>query len=312
MTSSLFHLRDPSVLPEPLSRPVVAIGNFDGMHRGHRHVIDRAVTLAASLGKPAALLTFEPHPRAFFQPDKPFFQLTAPDQKARLAHAFGLQGMISLTFDAALAALTAEAFVEDLLVKRLGISGAVVGYDFHFGKGRAGSPDRLADLGQVHGFATAIVTPQSHDGAVVSSTLIRTLLAEGDIARANTMLGHPWTIAGEVMHGDKRGRELGYPTANMILAKGITLKHGIYAVRAEVNGTTHAGVASFGRRPTFDDGAPRLEVHLFDFTGDLYGKMMQVAFIGYIRPELKFDGAEPLIRQMGEDSRTARAMLAAA
>jgi riboflavin kinase / FMN adenylyltransferase len=312
MTPRFLHLRDPSSLPEPLSGPVIAIGNFDGMHWGHRRVIDRAAALAAALGKPAALLTFEPHPRTFFQPDKPFFQLTAPNQKARLAGAFGLQGMISLTFDAALATLTAEAFVADLLVRRLGITGAVVGYDFHFGKGRAGSPEMLASLGQTHGFATEIVTPQSQDGAVVSSTLIRTLLSEGDIARANALLGHAWTVEGEVMHGDKRGRELGYPTANLILAKGVTLKHGIYAVKAAVDGKTHDAVASFGRRPTFDDGAPRLEVHVFDFAGDLYGKTLEIAFIGYIRPELKFDGVQPLIRQMDEDSRTARRVLAAA
>ncbi|MFM9973352.1 MAG: bifunctional riboflavin kinase/FAD synthetase [Beijerinckiaceae bacterium] len=279
------------------------------MHWGHRYLINRALDLASSLGRPAALLTFEPHPRAFFQADKPFFRLTAPPQKSCLAEVFGLQGMISLTFDAKLAALTAEAFVKDLLVGRLDISGAVVGYDFHFGKNRAGSPEMLASLGLEYGFVTDIITPQSHDGAIVSSTLIRSLLADGNIAKANTMLGHAWTLSGEVMHGDKRGRELGYPTANLVLDKGMALKHGIYAVRAIVDGKIHAAVASFGRRPTFDDGAPRLEVHIFDFSGDLYGKIIDIMFVGYIRPELKFDGIEPLIRQMDEDSRQAREML---
>jgi riboflavin kinase / FMN adenylyltransferase len=310
MTRHFKNLTDPEALPESLTRPVLAIGNFDGMHWGHRQLIDRAIAMAAGFGKPSAILTFEPHPRRFFQPDRPFFRLTQPDRKAELAKSFGLDGMITLTFNSELAALSAEAFMQDLLVKRLSISGAVVGYDFHFGKGRAGSPEILATFGQSNGFETTIVQPQAKDGAVVSSTLVRQMVSDGDIKGANIMLGHAWHISSEVRHGDKRGRLLGYPTANLHLDHSVTLKHGIYAVRAMVEGKAYAAVASFGRRPTFDDGAPRLEVHIFDFQGDLYGKTMNVAFVGYIRPELKFDGIEALIRQMDADSASAREILA--
>jgi riboflavin kinase / FMN adenylyltransferase len=309
MTQAFVHLHDPATLPPALHRPVLAIGNFDGMHWGHHQLITKTVSLAHSLKRPAAILTFEPHPRTFFQPDKPFFRLTMPRSKAFLAQQAKLDGLVTLPFNAELAGLSAEAFVSDLLVKRLGVSGVVVGYDFHFGKGRAGSPEMLAAMGNALGFQCVIVPPQATHGEVVSSTLIRALLHEGDISRANAMLGHCWQVSAEVVHGDKRGRLLGYPTANLLLDKAVTLKHGIYAVKASVDGKTHDAVASFGRRPTFDDGAPRLEVHLFDFAGDVYGKTMDVAFVGYIRPELKFDGVEPLIKQMDKDSHVARALL---
>jgi riboflavin kinase / FMN adenylyltransferase len=302
-------LIDPETLPDVLAHPVLAIGNFDGMHRGHRVLIDRATEMAKVRGRPAAILTFEPHPRSFFQPDRPFFQLITPDLKAELAKNFGLDGLITLSFNKALASLSAEEFVRDILVSRLGVSGLVVGYDFHFGKGRAGSPEMLQAMGRKNGFETVIVQPQAFSGEVVSSTLIRHYLALGDIAAANALLGHEWCVSADVRHGDKRGRELGYPTANLHLDASVTLKHGIYAVRATVDGKTYPAVASFGRRPTFDDGAPRLEVHVFDFSGDLYGKTLAVTFVGYIRPELKFDGMEPLIRQMDDDSRVARDML---
>jgi riboflavin kinase / FMN adenylyltransferase len=302
-------LIDPETLPDVLAHPVLAIGNFDGMHRGHRVLIDRATEMAKVRGRPAAILTFEPHPRSFFQPDRPFFQLITPDLKAELAKNFGLDGLITLSFNKALASLSAEEFVRDILVSRLGVSGLVVGYDFHFGKGRAGSPEMLQAMGRKNGFETVIVQPQAFSGEVVSSTLIRHYLALGDIAAANALLGHEWCVSADVRHGDKRGRELGYPTANLHLDASVTLKHGIYAVRATVDDKTYPAVASFGRRPTFDDGAPRLEVHVFDFSGDLYGKTLAVTFVGYIRPELKFDGMEPLIRQMDDDSRVARDML---
>jgi riboflavin kinase / FMN adenylyltransferase len=309
MTRRFENLIDPGSLPLEFQRPVLAIGNFDGMHWGHRQLINRTIAMATALKRPSGILTFEPHPRVLFQPDRPFFRLSQPEKKADLAKGFGLDGMISLTFNAALAAQTAESFMQDLLVDRLAISGAVIGYDFHFGKGRAGSPEILKNFGIKNGFETVIMQPQARDGAVVSSTLIRQMLSDGDIAGANAMLGHEWSLLSEVRHGDKRGRLLGYPTANLHLDAGITLKYGIYAVRALVDGKTHAAVASFGRRPTFDDGAPRLEVHLFDFKGDLYGKVMDVCFVGYIRPELKFDGVEPLIKQMDADSLQARAIL---
>jgi riboflavin kinase / FMN adenylyltransferase len=312
MTNAFLSLRDPAALPSTLAKPVLAIGNFDGMHLGHAALLNEALRMGAALGRPAAILTFEPHPRAYFQPDKPMFRLTPPDLKAEAAAKLGAQGAIALTFDAALAAVSAQDFVQDLILGRFGASGIVVGHDFHFGKGRQGNPALLSDMGHKAGIGVTIVPPLSADGFVVSSSHIRSLLSEGDTIGANRYLGREWLVRAIVAHGDKRGRLLGYPTANLMLHKDVTLKHGIYAVRALLDGITHAAVASFGRRPTFDDGAPKLEVHLFDFAGDLYGKTMDVAFVGYIRPELKFDGVEPLIRQMDEDSLTAREMLKSA
>jgi riboflavin kinase / FMN adenylyltransferase len=312
MTHAFLSLRDPIALPGELAGLVLAIGNFDGMHLGHAALLHQALRIGKSLRRPAAILTFEPHPRAYFQPDKPLFRLTPPDLKAEAAAALGAKGMIALTFDAVLAAVSAQDFVQDLILGRFGASGIVVGHDFHFGKGRQGNPSLLSEMGHKAGIDVTIVQPLSHDGVVVSSSHIRNRLSEGDIAGANRFLGREWLVRAIVAHGDKRGRLLGYPTANLVLNKDVTLKHGIYAVRAIVDGITHAAVASFGRRPTFDDGAPKLEVHLFDFAGDLYGQSMDVAFVGYIRPELKFDSVEPLIRQMDDDSRIARKMLESA
>ncbi len=310
MSSAFFALTDPPSLGAPLARPVLAIGNFDGMHLGHAALVAEARRLGETLGHPAVILTFEPHPRLFFAPDTPLFRLTPPALKAEAAESLGASGIITLGFDAALAGLSAEAFIDELIGSRLGASGVVVGPDFRFGRQRKGDSVMLQARASALGIAVSIVAPVEIDGAIVSSSRIRALLGAGDVAGAARLLGRDWTVRATVAHGDKRGRLLGYPTANLILDHGVTLRHGIYAVRARIGGRTHAAVASFGRRPTFDDGAPRLEVHLFDFTGDLYGQEMDVAFVGWIRPELKFDGVEPLIRQMDEDSRQARAILA--
>ena len=295
----------------PLTGAVVAIGNFEGVHQGHRAVIDQAVRLARRLGKPAAVLTFEPHPRAFFRPDEPIFRLSDERAKLRLLAATNLDGAVVVTFDDALAQLPAEEFVGRILCDWLKISGAVVGFDFHFGKGRGGSPEFLAAEGRRRGFAVEIV-PEIKDAARrFSSGAIRAALAAGDVADAAALLGYPWFVSGEVIHGEKRGRELGFPTANLRLDPGCGLRHGIYAVKVAVEGRRHGGVASFGRRPTFDNGAPLLEIFLFDFTGDLYGKTIDVAFIGWIRPEEKFASIEALVARMNADARTARAMIAA-
>jgi len=297
--------------PGALAGAVVAIGNFEGVHQGHRAVIDQAVRLARRLGKPAAVLTFEPHPRAFFRPDEPIFRLSDERAKLRLLAATDLDGAVVVTFDDALAQLPAEEFVGRILCDWLKISGAVVGFDFHFGKGRGGSPEFLAAEGRRRGFAVEIV-PEIKDAARrFSSGAIRAALAAGDVADAAALLGYPWFVSGEVIHGEKRGRELGFPTANLRLDPGCGLRHGIYAVKVAVEGRRHGGVASFGRRPTFDNGAPLLEIFLFDFTGDLYGKTIDVAFIGWIRPEEKFASIEALVARMNADARTARAMIAA-
>ncbi|MGL4637400.1 MAG: bifunctional riboflavin kinase/FAD synthetase [Beijerinckiaceae bacterium] len=311
MEKPFFTLENPDTLPPALAQPVVAIGNFDGVHLGHTALLQSALAMAHPLQRPSAVLTFSPHPRRFFQPEKPLFQLTPQKMKARLLAEAGMQAMIELRFDASFAALTADQFIEDILVKRMRVSGVVIGHDFHFGRQRQGTPDFLVDAGKKHGFETSVVKPRMLDGTVVSSSHIRSLLADGDIADATRMLGREWCVESVVQHGDKRGRELGYPTANLHLDPAVTLKHGIYAVRAIINGNPHAAIASFGSRPTFDNGAPKLEVHVFDYSADLYDQEIEIKFVGYIRPELKFDGIEALIKQMDADSLQARAILAA-
>jgi riboflavin kinase / FMN adenylyltransferase len=293
-----------------LKGAVVAIGNFDGVHRGHRAVIAAARARALALGRPAAALTFEPHPRSFFQPQEPLFRLTDERAKLRLFAATGLAGAIVLRFDAALAEPAPEDFINDILLRRLGIAGAAVGFDFRFGKNRTGTPDDLAAEGERRGFAVDIVPAVEIEGRRISSGVIREALAAGHVAEANELLGYPWLVSGEVVHGDKRGRNLGYPTANLRLDPTCGLKHGIYAVRAGVGSRRYDGVASFGRRPMFDVGTVLLEVFLFDFSGDLYGQTIDVAFIDWIRHELSFDTVADLVRRMDEDSRIARIALA--
>ena len=297
-------------VPQRLHRGVIAIGNFDGVHRGHRAVIDTAIARARDAGKPAAALTFEPHPRSFFQPDEPSFRLSSEAAKLRLLEATGLDAAVVLTFNAALAGLTAEEFIMRILLERLAVSGVAVGFNFHFGKDRTGSPKFLIEEGARRGFAVDVVAPFVLKGVRVSSGMVRAALAAGRVAEATELLGYPWFITGQVIHGDQRGRELGYPTANLEVEQDCGLKHGIYAVRVGVDGRRYNGVASFGRRPMFDSGVALLEVYLFDFSGDLYGKMLDVAFIAWIRHELNFDTIAELVRRMDEDSRIARAALA--
>lgn len=303
-------LRDPETLPAPLERPVVAIGNFDGVHRGHAYVMGEARALGGRLGRPVAAMTFDPHPRAFFRPDAPQFRLTPPDAQADLIAGLGLDGLIVFTFDAAFAALSAEDFVGDILIRRLDVAGVVVGADFHYGRGRAGTPATLAAAGRAGGFAVTLLDPLAEGGEPVSSSRIRDALEAGEPALANRLLGYEWFVRGPVVHGEKRGRDLGYPTANMALDPGCRLRHGVYAVRARIDGVTHPAVASFGRRPMFDNGPPLLETHVFDFAGDLYGKTIDVALVDYLRPEARFDGLDALIAQMDADSARARATLA--
>jgi len=295
-----------------LAGAVVALGNFDGVHRGHRQVIAAAQARAQALSRPAAALTFEPHPRAFLRPSEPLFRLTETPDKLRLLAGTGLDGALLLTFDARLAALSAATFVEEVLVRRCRIAGAAIGSNFFFGKGRGGSPDFLASEAARLGFAIDIVAPVEHGGRLVSSGAIRAALEQGRVEEAADLLGFPWFVTATVLHGDKRGRTLGYPTANLKLDPGCSLAHGIYAVRVGLDGTRLDAVASFGRRPTFDNGAALLEVYIFDFAGDLYGRTIDVAFLGRIRDEMRFDSVTDLVRRMDEDSRQARAILARA
>jgi len=295
---------------EALRGATVAIGNFDGVHRGHKAVIAAALARARALGKPSAALTFEPHPRAFFNPEEPLFRLTPEVAKLRLLAATELDGAIVLTFNAELAKLSAEEFVKRVLVDRFAISGAAIGFNFHFGANRAGSPEFLQAQGTRHGFVVDIVPPLLDGGRPVSSGPIRAALAEGRLDDAAEFLGYPWFVSGTVIHGDKRGRELGFPTANLRLDSACALRHGIYAVRVAVAGQRYDGVANFGRRPMFDTGAVLLEIFLFDFAADLYDANIDVAFIAWLRDEAMFASAKDLVRQMKEDSRLAHEALA--
>jgi riboflavin kinase/FMN adenylyltransferase len=307
---------DPRSPPPGLANAVVAIGNFDGLHRGHTGVIARATALAQRRKRPCALLTFEPHPADFFAKRRVIFRLTPREAKEAILKRLGLDGMIILTFDAALAGLSAEDFVTDVLVRRLGVGGIVAGYDFHFGARRAGTPEFLQEAGRRQGFAVEIVNKIVADASgsldAVSSTAIREALEAGDVRRARALLGHPFLVEGVIVGGKKLGRTLGFPTANIVPDPSCRLKHGIYAVTLTVAGATHGAVASFGRRPTFDDGATLLEAYLFDFDGDLYEKMAEVAFVDFIRAEAKFASAEALVEQMHKDAAQARALLALA
>jgi riboflavin kinase/FMN adenylyltransferase len=293
----------------PLHGTVVAIGNFDGVHRGHRAVIGAALQRAKELGRPAAALTFAPHPRLFLRPQDALFQLSSGRDRLRLLAATGLDGAIVMTFDAQLAATSREDFIERILVGRFGIGGAAIGFDFHFGHKRAGSPAYLAEQGARLGFAVDIVPPLEDEGRPVSSGAVRMALSQGKVVEAAELLGAPWFVSVEVIHGAKRGRELGFPTANLKLDASCGLKHGIYAVRVGLAGKRHDGVANFGVRPMFDGGAPLLEVFLFDFDGDLYGQTIDVAFIGWLRHEQKFDSVETLKRQIAADGAQARDVL---
>jgi riboflavin kinase / FMN adenylyltransferase len=299
-------------VPPALTGAVAAIGNFDGVHLGHRRLVENVRAAAREAGRPAAVLTFEPHPRAYFTPDAPMFRLTDLAAKEIVFARLGLDGLIVRRFDGTLAATGARAFVRDFLKASLGLTGVVVGHDFHFGRGREGTPAILAELCREAAMSCRIVAPVAlgQEAEPVSSSAIRAALAAGNVARANALLGYRWFVLGQVRHGDKRGRQLGFPTANMRLPD-CGLAHGIYAVRVRLGpGRFRDGVASYGRRPTFDDGAPLLETYLFDYSGDLYGQEIAVEFVGYIRGEERFASADALVARMHVDADAARTLLA--
>jgi riboflavin kinase / FMN adenylyltransferase len=303
--------RDP--LPERLHGGVIAIGNFDGVHRGHQSVLNRALDEAKKRGVPALVLTFEPHPRTVFRPGNPVFRLTPAPLKARILEGMGFGAVIEYPFDRTFSELSASDFIHRILREWLHASHVVTGFDFHFGKGREGGPAFLMASGEQEGFGVTLVDAFRDENAeVISSSVIRSLLAEGDVSHAAGLLGYRYTVEAEVIDGKKLGRALGYPTANMRLPPEAELKNGIYAVRfRRADGSLYDGVASFGRRPTVaSDGEALLETFVFDFSGDLYGEVCAVSFFGRLRDELKFDGLEPLMVQMKEDEREARALLA--
>lgn len=291
---------------------VLAIGNFDGVHRGHQALLTKALTTAKEYNAPAGVMIFEPHPREVFHPEEPHFRLTPLEEKLRIFKGLNLDLAVVMPFNDALALLSAEDFCQQVLVDALKVRHVVIGYDFFFGKGRTGSPDMLRSFGERSNFETTIVSPVGEDGEVFSSTAIRLKLAQGDVKGAAHVLGRWWRVHGRVIGGAHRGAGLGFPTANIPLPKGTAISHGIYAVRVHVADTALHGAAYLGTRPTFDDGKPVLEVFLFDFDGDLYGQDLSVTFIDFIRPDRKFDSAAALITQMEADCAEARTRLAEA
>ncbi|MEO5773927.1 MAG: bifunctional riboflavin kinase/FAD synthetase [Sphingomicrobium sp.] len=299
-----------SGIPDRLRGSILALGNFDGFHLGHQAVVGRAVARGHHERRPVVVGTFFPHPVRFFKPDLPPFRLTSLDQRERLfAHA-GADAMLVFDFDADLAATDAEDFVA-LLAEKVGAAGVVTGDDFTFGRGRGGSAELLRELGAEHEIVAETVPPVKVDGTIVSSSRIREALMAGDPGTATHLLSRPFAIEGVVQHGDARGRDLGYPTANLPMGQYLRPAYGIYAIRGWLDDEhQYAGVANLGTRPMFDPPQELLEAHLFDFDGDLYGRNIEVALHHYIRPEAKFESMDALTAQMDKDCAEARRLLA--
>jgi riboflavin kinase/FMN adenylyltransferase len=310
-------IRDYQFISDSDRGAAVAIGNFDGVHTGHQAVIDIARDHAKRLGAPLGVMTFEPHPRVYFAPDAPAFRLMSAEAKGTRLEKLGVEKLYELNFNAALCALTAEEFARDVIAHGLGLSHVVVGADFRFGKGRVGTTDDLIAFGKTFGFGVTVVELVSETDVEISSTQIRTALSEGRPRDAARMLGHWHRIEGEVIGGDQRGRELGFPTANMPIDGLQPPKFGVYAVLVNVLTGPHKGAykgaASIGSRPTFGDNKPNLETFLFDFKGDLYGATLSIGLVEYLRPELKFTSVnwlDELVAAMDADCVQARAILA--
>ena len=290
-----------------------AIGNFDGVHLGHQSVIDIARTQARALNAPLGVLTFEPHPREYFAPHTAPFRLMGREARANRLQKLGVDKLYELNFNAAMAALSPQDFARNVIADGLGLRHVVVGADFCFGKGRAGDAADLERFGREMGFGVTIAALLEGQKGQVSSTAIRTALTEGRPRDAAAMLGHWHRIDGTIVGGEQRGRELGYPTANMSIAGLHPPRFGVYAVLVDVLDGPHAGqyhgAASLGVRPMFNGEVPNLETFLFDFSGDLYGAELSVALVDYLRPEETFDSLEAFIAQMDADCLRAREIL---
>ena len=300
-----------AAVPAPMRGGIVALGNFDGFHLGHQAVVGRAVERGRAEGRPALVATFDPHPVRYFKPDVPPFRLTTLGQRERLFAAAGADAMLVFRFDADLAATTAQDFVRILLSERIGGAGVVTGEDFTFGHRRGGNIDVLRQLGAATGMSVDAVGPVAHEGEPVSSSRIRDALRAGDCAAAAHLMTRPFAIEGIVEHGDKRGRQLGYPTANLSLGKYLRPRFGIYAVRGQLpGGETVGGVANIGVRPMFDPPKELLEPYFFDWSGDLYGQRIEVELIAHLRDEARFDTLDALVAQMRQDEARARELLA--
>lgn len=293
---------------------VIALGNFDGVHAGHQVVIDKARQLAKEMGAPLGVALFQPHPRRFFAPDAPPFRIMSADRRNARLEALGVAHVFQLEFDAAMAQMSPETFVDSVLSAGLGVRGVVTGADFHFGHRRAGTTTDLARLGEARGIRTDFAELLDNGVDKISSTRIRKAIADGAMDAVKVLLGQSWVVEGEVAHGDKRGRTIGFPTANLEMTDYVRPEHGVYAVRVGIDGAPaeRPGVANFGYRPTVDGLTERFEIHLFDFEGDLYDKTLSVAFEHFIRPEMKFDGLDALKSQIARDAEQARGLLSAA
>jgi riboflavin kinase / FMN adenylyltransferase len=289
---------------------IVALGNFDGFHLGHQAVVGRAVALAKAQGRPAIVATFDPHPVRWFKPDVPPFRLTSLDQRQRLFAEAGADAMLVFRFDGELAGVSAQDFITDRLITRAGAAGVVTGEDFTFGKGRGGNTRVLAEIGGARGLITETVGPVSERGEIISSSRIREALQTGDCITATRLMTRPFAIRGHVQHGDKIGRTIGYPTANIDMSDYLRPRYGIYAVRGRLpDGRVLDGAANLGVRPTFDPPKELLEPYFFDFSGDLYGQQVEVELHAFIRPEAKFDSLDALTAQMERDCGAARDFL---
>lgn len=308
----MISLNASDILEAPLRGGVIALGNFDGFHLGHQAVVGRAVALARERGVPALVGTFRPHPARYFRPDTPPFRLTTLDQRLELLEAAGVDATLVFHFDEGLAEISPEGFVHDWLKRRAGVSAVVTGDDFTFGRNRAGGVADLTRLGAANGITAEVMAPVADAEGVISSTRIRAALAAGDLATATRLLTRPYTIEGVVDHGDKLGRLIGFPTANVSLTDYQRPAYGIYAVRCRLaDGRVLDGAANIGIRPMFDPPKELLEAFLFDFTGDLYGQTIAVQLHHYLRPEAKFDGLDALVAQMKLDCARAKELLAA-
>lgn len=316
----MLKISDGTAVPHHLKKSVAAIGNFDGLHRGHQELLKTAAGIAAAQKLPHGIITFEPHPRSYFKPHEPVFRLTPPDLKARLAAALDLDFIAALPFDSAMAASSPQDFVREHLVERLGVSHIVTGYDFHFGKGRKGNAEILKTLGKEFGFGVTVVdqvADEDEGHSPFSSSSIRSALRRGHVANAARELGYYWTVMGEVVHGDKRGRTIGFPTANIILEPGAEPFRGIYAVKvrdasAPASEPSWLGAAYFGDRPTFNTNRTFLEVYLLDQDIDLYDRTLMVSFIDLVRPDQSFKSVDELVTQMNSDCQNVRHILQAA
>lgn len=300
--------RDP--MPDALRGAVVALGNFDGFHLGHQAVAGEAIRQAKAAGKPAIIATFDPHPVRFFAPHVPWFRLTTLEQRQRLFAEAGADAMLVFDFDAELAATTAEDFVVKLLAERLGVTGVVTGEDFTFGKARGGNTGVLRDLGAQHGITATTVGPVTDAGGVISSSRIRDALKAGECETATRLLTRPFAIEAVVQHGDKNGRDLGFPTANMDMGHYLRPRYGVYAVRGKLpDGRVLDGAANVGIRPQFEPPKELLEPHFFDFAEMIYDQLIEVEFHAFLRPEGKYDSLDALIAQIAKDCEDAKMAL---